>query len=82
MKYNPEELGQYQMKVKAFLKSWRFWRPFIAVLVGGLVGFLYYYFVGCKSGSCSITSDPYISALWGGLMGLFLINSPCSRGRC
>jgi hypothetical protein len=68
--------------IKLFFKSWKFWRPFLAIVVGGLLGFLYYYYVGCKSGTCAITSNPYMSMLWGGLMGFFLINSPCSRGQC
>jgi hypothetical protein len=67
---------------KGYLKSWRFWRPFLGIVIGGLAGFLYFYFVGCKSGSCAITSSPYMSVLWGGFMGFFLISSPCSRGKC
>lgn len=27
------------------------------VLVGGLLGFAYYYFIGCNAGSCAITSN-------------------------
>lgn len=68
--------------VKDFFKSWRFWRPFVGVLIGGLAGFLYYYYIGCTSGSCAITSNPYISTIWGGLMGFFVVSSPCSRGKC
>jgi hypothetical protein len=67
---------------KEFFKSWHFWKPFLGVTLGGLAGFLYYYFVGCVSGGCAITSNPYMSILWGGLMGFFVVNSPCSRGRC
>jgi hypothetical protein len=69
-------------KIKVLLKSWNFWKPFLAVFIGVLAGFLYYYFIGCRSGSCPITGNPYMSMLWGGLMGLFLVNSPCSKGKC
>lgn len=62
--------------------SWRFWRPFLSIVIGALAGYLYYHFVGCTSGTCSITSDPMMSTIWGGLLGFFLVNSPCSRGRC
>jgi len=65
-----------------FFKSWRFWKPFLAVFTGALIGYLYYHFVGCSSGTCAITSNPYMSTIWGGLLGLFVVNSPCSRGRC
>ena len=68
--------------IKEFLKSWSFWKPFLATSIGALAGFSYYYFVGCTSGTCAITSSPYISTLWGGMMGFFVVNSPCSRGRC
>jgi hypothetical protein len=68
--------------IKDYFKSWRFWRPFLAAFSGGVLGFLYYYFVGCTSGHCAITSNPYMSILWGGMMGYFIISSPCSRGKC
>jgi LytS/YehU family sensor histidine kinase len=68
--------------IMEFLKSWKFWRPFLGFFIGGMAGFLYYYFIGCTSGSCAITSNPYLSVVWGGLMGFFLVNSPCARGRC
>ena len=64
------------------LKTWRFWKTIVAVFIGALAGFLYYHFVGCTSGECAITSNPYMSAFYGGLLGLFLVNSPCARGRC
>jgi hypothetical protein len=67
---------------KEFIKSWSFWRPFLAIVGGATAGYLYYYFVGCQSGSCAITSNPYMTVIWGALLGYFLVNSPCSRGRC
>jgi len=68
--------------VKEFFTSWYFWKPFLGMSIGGLAGFLYYYYVGCNSGSCAITSNPYVSIIWGSLLGLFLVNSPCSSGKC
>lgn len=68
--------------VKEFFTSWYFWRPFISVFVGGIAGFLYYHFVGCASGHCAITSNPYMSIVWGAFMGWFVVSSPCSRGKC
>jgi hypothetical protein len=69
-------------RLKEFFRSWRFWKPFLAVATGVLAGFLYYYFIGCNSGSCPITGNPYMSMIWGGLLGFFLVSSPCARGRC
>ena len=68
--------------VKEFFTSWYFWRPFLGAAIGSIAGFLYYYFVGCSSGHCAIASSPYMSVLWGGLLGYFMVSSPCSRGKC
>ncbi|HEY3371605.1 MAG TPA: DUF6132 family protein [Prolixibacteraceae bacterium] len=67
--------------VQAF-KSWFSWKPFLGILIGAIAGYLYYHFVGCASGTCAITSSPYTSTLWGGMLGLLLVKSPCSNGRC
>jgi len=40
-------------------------------VVGGILGYLYYRFVGCGAGSCPITSNPFASALYGAAIGLF-----------
>lgn len=82
MEEKNEMQNSFKMKIRKFFKSWNFWRPFIAVVIGGILGYMYYHYIGCNSGSCGATSNPYVSTLWGGLLGLFLVNSPCSRGRC
>jgi len=68
--------------LKTLLKSWLFWKPALAVIIGGLLGFLYYYFIGCSSGTCAITSSPYSSSIMGSMLGLLITNSPCSQNRC
>ncbi|MFC2102128.1 DUF6132 family protein [Bacteroidota bacterium] len=65
-----------------FLTSSVFLRPFLGVLIGGIGGFLYYYFIGCTSGSCAITSSPISSVLFGAAIGFFAVSSPCSRNKC
>jgi len=42
---------------------------------GMIVGWLYWYFVGCSTGTCAITSNPLNSALYGGMMGGLLFSS-------
>lgn len=46
----------------------------IGVVVGLIAGYAYYHYVGCVSGTCSITSKPLNSTLYGGLMGGLLFN--------
>lgn len=41
----------------------------IGALVGAMAGLAYWHFVGCASGSCAITSNPYRSSLYGALLG-------------
>ena len=44
-------------------------RIVIGAAVGALVSLAYYKFVGCHTGTCPITSDPYASALFGVVVG-------------
>ncbi len=46
----------------------------IGIVLGALTGYLYYQFVGCNSGSCSISSSPTNSTLYGALMGYLLLS--------
>ena len=46
----------------------------IGILMGAIAGFAFYYFVGCASGTCSITSSPINSTLYGALLGGLFLN--------
>lgn len=46
----------------------------LGILVGAIFGYLYYYYVGCASGTCNITSKPLNSTLYGAVMGGLLFN--------
>ncbi|MFP4015192.1 MAG: DUF6132 family protein [Chitinispirillaceae bacterium] len=45
----------------------------LGIAAGALVGFLYYRFVGCSSGACPITSNPYTTMIFGALIGGMLL---------
>ncbi len=51
-------------------------RKIIAAAVGAAAGFAWYYFVGCTTGTCPISSNPYISTAYGALVGLLLYPAP------
>jgi hypothetical protein len=42
----------------------------LGLSLGAAAGFTWYATVGCASGTCPITSNPFISTAWGGLMGV------------
>ncbi|MDP4238999.1 MAG: DUF6132 family protein [Bacteroidota bacterium] len=43
-------------------------------IVGAVAGYLYFHFVGCASGTCPITSNPYITVIYGAFMGYLLFD--------
>ncbi|MFO8087413.1 MAG: DUF6132 family protein [Bacteroidales bacterium] len=65
-------------KKNPFIKRRIFGRiPLLSIIglaIGLLGGYLYYYFIGCNSGSCPITSNPNISMIWGAAIGYLLFD--------
>ena len=41
----------------------------VGTIIGGIVGYFYWKYIGCSSGSCAITSVWYKSTLYGMFMG-------------
>lgn len=41
----------------------------VAVIGGAVLGFLYSKFIGCRSGACPLTSNPYVATLYGAVLG-------------
>jgi Family of unknown function (DUF6132) len=42
----------------------------LPIIIGAIAGFLYYNFIGCVSGACPITGNPWLSTGYGALVGL------------
>jgi hypothetical protein len=59
------------------MKKWMFQNRAYAIgaVTGGLVGFLYWKYVGCLTGTCAISSKPLNSTLYFALMGAVLLSS-------
>ena len=70
--FSSAETTNFDRKGMKFLKKNKF--AVLGVLLGLAAGYAYYHFVGCSNGSCSITSKPLNSALYGGLMGGLLLS--------
>lgn len=53
------------------MKNWfaRNWNLLLLIVAGGLLGYFYWKFIGCHSGSCPITSHWYNSTIAGGIFG-------------
>ena len=47
-------------------------RILIGAVLGGAAGYGYYRFVGCSAGACPLTSNPWISTLYGMSMGILV----------
>jgi hypothetical protein len=60
------------LQLKEYLTGsiWR--KRMLFSLIGALGGFAYYYFVGCRTGTCPLSSNPWISTAYGAGMGLIL----------
>jgi hypothetical protein len=42
------------------------------VMIGALAGYAYWFYIGCNSGTCLITSSPANSTIYGTVMGFFI----------
>lgn len=43
------------------------------IILGAALGYAYYHFVGCRTGTCPITSNPWISTGYGAFFGFVLM---------
>ncbi len=56
--------------MKKFIKEYKLY--LMGAVVGAVVGFLYWKFVGCSSGTCMITSNPRNSSIYFAFIGSLL----------
>lgn len=58
--------------MKKFLLRYK-WQV-LGVAAGAIGGYLYWYYIGCTSGTCPIQSNWHTSSLFGALMGYLVSN--------
>lgn len=47
----------------------------LGAIAGGAAGFGYYNLVGCPTGGCPLTRHPWITILYGAILGMLLASS-------
>lgn len=59
------------------MKKWavKNWLYIAGTITGAAGGYAYYYFVGCSSGTCAITSKPLNSTIYFAIMGALLFGT-------
>jgi hypothetical protein len=45
------------------------WPPLFSVLLGAALGYAWHRVVGCSTGACPITANPYTATLYGAVIG-------------
>ncbi len=45
---------------------------FSGISAGVIAGYLYYFYVGCRTGACPLRANPYYNMLLGGLLGFII----------
>ncbi len=64
-----EENNQSTNKIVDYLKRNVTKANLIGMIIGTVLGFMYYRNVGCKSGSCGLISNPFLMTIWGTAVG-------------
>ncbi len=56
-------------------------RLVLGIVIGAIAGYGYYYYIGCYSGTCPITSNPYNTIAYGALLGGVLMFKNPKEGK-
>jgi len=77
LEIEPKEKG-----FKGWIKSKQVKKSIIAMLIGAVAGFAYFYFTEGQEIAAVPTGDIIQDVVFGAFLGFFFTNSPCSRGKC
>ena len=55
--------------MKKVINLKRNWIVILTIVIGAVGGYLYWFYIGCNSGTCPITSNWYTNTMYGMLIG-------------
>jgi uncharacterized membrane protein YraQ (UPF0718 family) len=87
MQYKQLDIKPLDLKPKGnwftrTLRSPRFKTTLTAIILGAILGFLFFYLTEGRLMDSMPGNDILNSMLIGAFFGFFITNSPCARGRC
>ena len=82
MKFKKLEIEQEGNWFSRFITSARTKKTLLAIAIGALAGFLFFYLTEGHSAEIISAEEVLQSLGIGGFIGFFITNSPCARGRC
>ncbi len=59
-----------EMPPRSLLRSR--WRAVVTALLGAAAGAAYAHFIGCRTGTCLLTSNVWTASIYGGVLGTVL----------
>ena len=77
LEIEPEEKG-----FRGWVKSKQFRKTLIAIAIGAVIGFAYFYFSEGKNMDAMPVNDIIQNVAFGAFLGFFVTNSPCARNKC
>jgi len=76
------EIESEEKGFKSWIKSKQAKKTIIAMLIGAVAGFAYFYLTEGQEMEVVSTGDIIQNVVFGAFLGFFVTNSPCSRGKC
>jgi len=68
-KYTSSKTSQKLNGIWKIIMNNKLYRILLGVFIGAGIGLLYWKFIGCTSGTCPLTSNPFSTTFIFGLMG-------------
>jgi len=82
MEFKKLDLAPENKGIKGFIKSTQFKRSLIAILIGAVAGFGYYFFSDAHQFDNVVMKEALQPIFTGAFLGFFITNSPCALNQC